>query len=183
VDKVLLVDCDGVMLEWHNRFHSLFPEKEHKNDFYVIESQDEMDIHTFNSSPTFGELLPYKDSIEGIKQLKERGFTIVAITSSGTSPITKAFRRKNLDDLFGTDAINAIHVCELHGDKTPLLSRFKDKGYMWIEDSPKNAMKGKELGLTPLLMNTPMNANKDDMGLQRVDSWEEIVRIVDGHYS
>jgi phosphoglycolate phosphatase-like HAD superfamily hydrolase len=173
VDKVLLVDCDGVLVEWHNRFHESFPNKE----------QDDMDIHTFNSSPTFGELYAYKDSVDGIKQLKERGFTIVAITSSGTSPITKAFRRKNLDDLFGTDAINAIHVCELHGDKTPLLSRFKDKGYIWIEDSPHNAILAKDLGLSPLLINTPMNADKDDMGIQRVDSWKEIVRIVDGHYS
>lgn len=173
MDKVLLVDCDGVLVEWHNRFHESFPGEE----------QDDMDIHTFNFSPTFGELYPYKDSVEGIKKLKELGFTIVAITSSGTSPITKAFRRKNLDDLFGTDAINAIHVCELHGDKSPLLSRFKDTGYMWIEDSPKNAMAGKDLGLEPLLMNTPMNANKDDMGLKRVDSWNEIVRIVDGYYS
>ena len=173
MNKVILVDCDGVLVEWHNRFHESFPDPK----------QDDMDIHTFNSSPTFGELYPYKDSVEGIKQLKEKGFTIVAITSSGTSLITRAFRRKNLDDLFGTDQINSIQVCELHGDKSPILENFKDTGYIWVEDSPQNAMAGKNLGLEPLLMNTPMNAEKDDLGIRRVDTWEEIVRIVDGHYS
>jgi uncharacterized HAD superfamily protein len=175
MDKIILTDCDGVLVEWHNRFHEDFP----KTD----EGQHPMDIFTFNQSITFGNLYPYKDSVEGIKKLKEDSFKFFAITSSGTSLITKAHRRNNLDNLFGVNSIDQLLVCELHSDKGPLLEKFKDTGFLWIEDSPKNAMRGKELGLTPLLMNTPNNIDKDDMGIQRVDTWEEIIRIANDHYS
>jgi uncharacterized HAD superfamily protein len=68
-------------------------------------------------------------------------------------------------------------VLPLNGDKGVELVKYKDSGLFWLEDKPSNAVLGYQYGLKPLLMSTFHNRTYDG-SVKRVNTWEEIYRII-----
>jgi hypothetical protein len=189
VDKIILTDCDSVLLDWETAFEEYaeargYAFNENKRIVYSMGAQlgighEEAGklISGFNHSPEFGAIKPYRDSVEYVKRFKDEGWRFIAITTAGEHPDTWPLRRKNLDDVFGVGAIDELYVLPLNGDKGVELVKYKDSGLFWLEDKPSNAVLGYQYGLKPLLMSTFHNQSYNG-SVKRVNTWEEIYRII-----
>lgn len=189
MDKVILTDVDGVLLDWETAFEEYAEAKgyafnENKRIVYSIGAQLGISheqayalISGFNHSEEFGRIAPFRDSVEYVKRFKDEGWKFIAITTAGEHPDTWPLRRKNLDAVFGVDVIDELYVLPLHGDKGVELVKYKDSGLFWIEDKPSNAVLGYQYGLKPLLMSTFHNRTYNG-GVKRVNTWEDIYRII-----
>jgi uncharacterized HAD superfamily protein len=189
VDKILLTDCDGVLLDWEAKFDTFAKRLGYRfKDTYansysigeqlgITHEESHALIAKFNSSSDFESLPAFRDSVEGITRLKSEGWKIVVITTAGMHPWTYGLRKSNLDRVFGEGAIDKLYVLDLHGDKGEVLKNYQDSGLYWIEDKPSNAELAYKYGLKPLLMNNPHNKNYGG-NLPRVQSWEDIYKII-----
>jgi hypothetical protein len=189
MDKILLTDCDGVLLDWETKFRIFvgrlgYQLKDHASKTYSVSDQYGITpeagsalIAKFNASSDFETLPPFKDSVEYIARLKNEGWKIIVITTAGTHPWTYGLRKSNLDRVFGQNAIDELYVLPLHGDKGTTLINYKDSGLYWIEDKPSNAELGFKYGLHPLLMTNNHNESYAD-NVTRVNSWQEIYKIL-----
>lgn len=194
MDKIILTDVDGVLLDWETTFEEYaeargYAFNEKKRIVYSMGAQLGISheeafklISGFNHSEEFGCITPYQDSVEYVKRFKDEGWRFIAITTAGEHPDTWSLRRKNLDAVFGEGAIDELYVLPLNGDKGVELVKYKDSGLFWLEDKPSNAVLGYQYGLKPLLMST--FHNQDYTGdVQRVNTWKEIYRIINDSVS
>jgi len=189
VDKILLTDCDGVLLDWESKFETFATQlgytfKDNYANTYSIGEQlgiGHTESHNliakFNCSSDFESIPAWKDSVDGIAKFKADGWKIVIITTAGLHPWTYGLRRNNLDNIFGIGAIDELYVLELHGDKGEILKSYKDSGLYWIEDKPSNAELAYKYGLKPLLMNNPHNSSYNGK-LIRVNTWKDIYSTI-----
>jgi hypothetical protein len=189
VDKIILTDVDSVILDWETAFEQYveargFVFNEKKRVVYGMDeqlgiTQQEASnlIGDFNHSKEFGRIAPFRDSVEYIKRFKDEGWKFVAITTAGEHPDTWPLRRKNLDTVFGTGAIDELYVLPLHGDKGVELVKYANSRLFWIEDKPSNAVLGYQYGLRPLLMSTAHNHGYHG-GVWRVNTWNDIYRTI-----
>ncbi len=189
MDKIILTDVDGVLLDWETAFEEYAESKgyafnENKRIVYsmgvqlgITHEEAHKLISSFNHSEEFGRIAPWRDSVEYVKHFKDEGWKFVAITTAGEHPDTWPLRRKNLDAVFSAGAIDELYVLPLNGDKGVELVKYKDTKLFWIEDKPSNAVLGFQYGLNPLLMSTFHNRTYDG-GVKRVNTWEEIYRII-----
>lgn len=185
MDKVLLTDCDGVLLDWEAKFETFATRLGHKfKDNYantysigdqlgITHEESHNLIAKFNSGSDFESLGPWRDSVAGISKLKNAGWKIIVITTAGLHPWTYGLRKSNLEKVFGEGAIDELYVLDMHGDKGEILKNYQDSGYFWIEDKPSNAELAYKYGLKPLLMNNPHNMSYTG-GITRVNTWEDI---------
>lgn len=189
MDKIILTDVDGVLLDWETAFEDYaeaqgYAFNENQRIVYGMDqqlgiTQEEAGklISDFNHSKEFGHIEPYLDSVEYVKRFKDEGWKFIAITTAGDHPDTWPLRRANLDAVFGAGAIDELYVLPLHGDKGVELVKYKDSGLFWLEDKPSNAVLGYQYGLKPLLMSTFHNQRYNG-GVKRVNTWKEIYRII-----
>ncbi|CAB4241732.1 5'(3')-deoxyribonucleotidase [uncultured Caudovirales phage] len=189
MDKILLTDCDGVLLDWEAKFETFarrlgYQFKDNYANTYSIgeqlgigheESHDL--IAKFNHSSDFESIPPWRDSVEGIAKFKADGWKIIIITTAGLHPWTYGLRRSNLDNVFGVGAIDELYVLDMHGDKGEVLVNYNGSGLYWIEDKPSNAELAYKYGLKPLLMDNLHNSSYKG-NVPRVNSWKEIYSIV-----
>lgn len=189
VNKTILTDCDGVLLDWEIMFrpwmkrigYELNPSRASAysiGEQYDV-SQDEGSklIAKFNSSSDFESLPAWRDSVEYVQRLYTEGWNFVVITTAGTHPWTPGLRKNNLDKIFGEGIFNEIHVLPLHSDKGVVLKDYQDSNLFWIEDKPSNAELGLKYGLRPQLMSVPHN--RDYKGsVPVVNNWAEIYKLV-----
>lgn len=189
VNKIILTDVDGVLLDWEAKFDSWIQQQGYKfnpvhdsqydiNTRYGIpHGEGQAWVEKFNSSSDFESLAPWKDSVEYVKRLAAEGWQFIAITTAGDHPWTHGLRWNNLINVFGEGVFKSLHVLPIHGDKGTELAKYKDSGLYWIEDKLSNAELGTKFGLTPLLMDAPYN--RDYHGaIRRVNDWKEIYSIV-----
>lgn len=189
MDKIILTDVDGVLLDWETAFEDyaeargyVFNEKQRivysmGEQLGITHEQARQLISDFNHSEEFGRIEPWLDSVEYVKRFKDEGWKFIAITTAGEHPDTWPLRRKNLDAVFGVGAIDELYVLPLAGDKGVELVKYKDSGLFWIEDKPSNAVLGYQYGLNPLLMSTFHNQRYLG-GAPRVNTWKDIYRII-----
>lgn len=189
VDKIILTDCDGVLLDWEASFerwialkgyvfNPLYNDQYSINDRYGIPHGKGSElVDEFNHSKDFEYLKPWRDSVRYVKQLASEGWKFVVITTAGVHPDTYTYRIKNLENVFGKGVIKSLHILPLHGDKGVELVKYKGSGLYWIEDKPSNADLGFKYGLKPLLMTAPYNQSYNG-AVMRVNNWKEIYSIV-----
>ena len=189
MNKILLTDVDGVLLDWEAKFGQWMGEQGYakipgNENSYSIGAQYGVDhdasnklISDFNSSTSFADISPWRDSVEYIKRLSAEGWKIITITTAGHDPRTYGLRMSNFDKVFGPGVVNELYILILHGDKGEQLQHYKDLGYYWVEDKPSNAELGFRYGLKPLLMDNPHNHDYNG-SVQRVKDWEEIYKII-----
>tara|TARA_B110000285_G_scaffold22432_1_gene21677 strand:+ start:297 stop:920 length:624 start_codon:yes stop_codon:yes gene_type:complete len=198
--KLILTDCDGVLLDWSYRFFEFMDEKGYTlsagyEKVYGVENCfDEVTDKTsarklvteFNESAWIGFLPALRDSVKYVKKLnEEHGYVFGVITSLSTNQYATALREENLVRIFGENVFDFIRCIETGADKDSELMEFKDSECWWIEDKVENAECGLKFGLNPILMRHAHNeiyagSNMRNRNIRNARSWKEICNIITG---
>jgi uncharacterized HAD superfamily protein len=191
--KLILVDCDGVILDWEYAFDVYmqqhgFDKVEGGNLKYNIGTrynistdQGKRLIKIFNESAHIGFLPPLRDAMYYVKRLhEEHGYVFHAVTSLSRDLNAQALRTMNLQKLFGKTAFEKFVYLDTGADKDEALEPYRDTGCYWIEDKITNAQVGRDLGLKSLLMEHGHNMDYNDPAIPRVRNWREIYEIITG---
>lgn len=187
-EKLILVDCDGVLLDWQYSFYAWMEKRGHKPLSY-----DEYDMgkvfnmpyeeakqmcEYFNTSAAIGWLTPFRDSVKYVKKLHEdHGYIFHCITSLSTDKYAGKLRKKNLEAIFGKKVFEEVICLECGGDKDEALEPYRDTGCVWVEDKPENADLGLKLGLNSMLINHDHNADYSG-DATKVANWREIYELI-----
>ena len=190
-ESVILVDADGVLLNWEYAFEiwmsqhgfDLLPGGGLNYDmsvrYGVSRSQIVKLIKMFNESAAIGFLPPLRDAMYYVEKLhKEHGYTFHCITSVSLDPNSIKLREMNLHKLFGETAFPKIVCLDTGADKDAALFPYRDTGCYWIEDKVQNAELGARLGLNSLLMEHGHNMHHYHDHVRTVKNWEDVYNIV-----
>lgn len=187
-DRLILTDCDGVLLNWEYAFDVWMNDNGYKlvNSmvydtsirYEISGSRSKELIKYFNESAVVGFLPPLRDAVQYVRKMHEEyGYVFGVITSLSTNPYAVKLRERNLKKLFGT-AIDFVKCLEIGADKDEALAPYQHSGAIWIEDKVENAEVGYNLGLRSLLMEHGHNMNNDHPGIQTVKNWKEIYEMM-----
>lgn len=188
-DKVILVDCDGVLVDWEYGFHRWMKGRGYeaqRKDQYEICNTYSIDkalakelVRSFNESAHIGYLPSLRDSIKYVKKLhEEHGYVFHCITSLSKDPYAGRCREKNLQALFGKTAFESIVCLDCGGDKDEALIPYRDTGCFWIEDKPENLEVGERLGLRSIMIEHEYNKSWHHPSIPRVTTWKEIYEMI-----
>jgi FMN phosphatase YigB (HAD superfamily) len=192
MNNLILVDADGVLLNWEFAFDCWMNEHgHHKQDGfqfkYDIGKRYGIDrdtgkklIKTFNESAAIGFLPPLRDAIHYVRKLhEEHGYVFHCITSLSLDRNAQKLRRMNLEKLFGDSVFEEIVCLDTGADKDEALLPYKDSECWWIEDKITNAEVGAKLGLRSVIMEH--GHNLDYFGsIPVVKNWKQIYEMVVG---
>jgi FMN phosphatase YigB (HAD superfamily) len=189
--SVILVDADGVLLNWEYAFSiwmethgfSKVPGSEFEYDIgkrYNIEhEQGRKLIKIFNESAAIGFLPPLRDAMYWVKRLhEEHGYVFHCITSLSVDPSAGKLREMNLNKLFGDTAFEKVVCLATGADKDAALEPYKGSGCYWVEDKPENAEIGHQLGLRSILMEHGHNMYHYHSEIPVVKNWRQIYEII-----
>ena len=188
MEKIILSDCDGVLLDWGAAFAEWMKFRgleEVRQDVYGIHHRYDIEraeskelVRQFNESAAIGFLRPLRDAAYYVRRLyEEHGYRIRVISSLSLDPWAGKLREQNLRAIFG-DAIEQVICLDCGADKDEALAPYKNSGLFWIEDKPENAQVGDALGLRSILMEH--EHNQFEAGFQYAVNWKEIYQIVAG---
>jgi hypothetical protein len=191
-DKVILTDCDGVILNWEYAFCCWLEQRgytqiENGNREYSIATrfgitQDQawQQVKIFNTSAAMGFLPALRDAMYYVKRLhEEHGYVFRCITSMSTDSNAKKLRQMNLEKLFGKTAFEELVCLDTGAAKDDALAPYKDSGLWWIEDKMENAVAGLNAGLRPILIEHGFNMNDTvPPGITKVVNWKEIYHLI-----
>jgi FMN phosphatase YigB (HAD superfamily) len=193
-EKTILVDCDGVLLDWEYAFHGWMTRHGYDMcqdgfEMYKIHERYKMAkpeakrlVRMFNESAQIRKLPPLRDAIKYVKKLhEEHGYVFHAITSLSNDQYAQHLRTKNLRELFGETVFEKYVYLDTGADKDDALEEYRDTECFWVEDKPTNANLGDDLGLTAILMHHAHNEDEEiNEGVTRVLNWKEIYDIITG---
>jgi len=193
-NKRILIDADGVILNWEYAFHTWIQYHGHDkvvNDpglYYNIGQQYGLTeekvirlVTNFNKSPAIGFLPPLRDSIQYIEQLYQDGYIFHVVTSVGIDPEVVKMRVKNLNKLYGAHVFEHIECLAIGTSKIDYLSQFKDTNYWWVEDNIQNAEDGLAVGLKPILIAHGYNMNYKNPNIPLVKNWKDAYELITLH--
>jgi FMN phosphatase YigB (HAD superfamily) len=187
-NKLILVDCDGVLVDWEYGFTKWMKQHGHEpvvHDEYDIATTFGLDkaeaknyVRMFNESAAMGWLPALRDAVKYVKKLhEEHGFIFHCITSLSLDEYAGKLRKKNLEALFGKTVFEKITCLDTGADKDEALEPYRESGCFWVEDKVSNAELGYELGLNSVLI--AHGHNKDYEGpIERVTNWKEIYEMI-----
>lgn len=193
-NKVILADCDGVLLNWEWAFGVWMEQHGHTSvengnllydigeRYDITKEQGKQLIKIFNESAAIGFLPALRDAMFYVKRLhEEHGYVFHCITSLSTDPNAGKLREMNLQKLFGKTAFEQVICLDTGADKDEILATYSGTNYYWIEDKLENAIVGKEFGLRSILMEHGHNMHETiPDGIQKVVNWKEIYEIITG---
>ena len=183
-EKVILTDCDGVLVDWLYGFKEFMAERGFteqdptgyaiwKRYGFINKEAGEGLVREFNNSAAMAYLTPNLDAVKYVKKLHEEcGYVFRVITSMSLNKYAYKARLKNLHDLFGETVIDELVCLDTGADKDEALKPYKNSGCVWVEDKYKNAQLGLEMGLDAFLIDLPHNRQFDFDN--RVTGWEDI---------
>lgn len=184
-EKLILTDCDGVLLDWEVAFEQWMEQHGHKkvvqatydiSKTYGIEkSEGKRLVREFNESAWMGFLPAFRDARSGVAKLVEQGYKFVVITSLSLDEKARMLRISNLKNIFGKDVFVDVICLDTGADKDEELVKYKDSGLWWIEDKPENAECGLKYGLKPILIEHNHNRDHDVEGIEYAEDWDDIV--------
>jgi len=189
MDKKIIVDCDGVLLDWAYAFDVWMGEHGYEripdtDKYYsqslrygITDDESYRQIKKFNESGCVGFIPAFKDSVEYVTKLNRMGWRFEVISCLDKDKYAQRLREKNLKHIFG-DVFDFID-CSLDftkGKEKYLLDKYEGKGYYWIEDSVSHAKSGENVGLKSILVDHPYNKQWNGT---RVNSWKEIFYIIE----
>lgn len=189
-DNIILVDCDGVLVDWEPFFFK-FAKEVHGYD--IVDSkqynvglalgldrkQGGKLVAEFNNSEAMRTLSPLRDAVKYVRKLfTDHGFQFHVITSQTDNPYAQAYRIENLERLFGKDVFHGFTILPQGSDKDKELLKWKDTNCYWIEDKPANIDDGYKADLDPILMAHEHNSGQHtDI---RVQNWKTIYTMITG---
>lgn len=191
-DKLILVDCDGVCMNWEYAFHTWLTTMgyHHENDdpskynlhhkYVQLDENRAFELSDiFNSSAAMGFLPPLRDAMYYIDLLhRKHGYVFHMITSMSSDINAQRLRKMNTEKLFGNTAFEKYIFLDRDKPKYDSLKQYEGSGLLWIEDLPKNAIAGKKLGLDSILMEHSYNMYFN--GVKKVKNWKEIYKYIIG---
>lgn len=189
-DKVILVDCDGVLCDWEFAFdrwmtkhgYQIQVQAEYKMDIkYGLERKEcKRLIRMFNESAWIRKLPPLRDAIKYVKKLhQDHGYIFHCITSLSNDEYAQHLRTKNLRELFGDTVFDKYVYLDTGADKDEVLAEYAGSECYWVEDKPENADVGSSIGLDSILVSH--HHNTDYTGDAKVvQNWKEIYEIITG---
>lgn len=190
---VILVDADGVLLNWEYAFAVWMEQhgftKVPGGEFnYSIGERYGIDIEQgrklikiFNESAAIGFLPPLRDAMYWVKRLhEEHGYVFHCITSLSLDPNAKKLREMNLNKLFGDTVFEKVICLDTGADKDFALEPYRNTGCWWIEDKPENAIVGHEMGLHAVLMEHGHNMTHYHPEISIAKNWREIYTMITG---
>jgi hypothetical protein len=192
--KIILTDCDGVLLNWEYAFSCWMEQHGHTaieggnllydigKRFDLTKEQAKQQIKIFNESAAIGFLPALRDAMFYVKRLhEEHGYEFHCITSLSTDPNAYKLRKMNLEKLFGPTAFTRLVCLDTGADKDTALEEYRDLDLFWIEDKLENAEAGLNFGLRPILMEHGFNMHDTlSTGIHKVVNWKEIYIHVTG---
>lgn len=188
-EKLILVDCDGVILDWvytfdrwmkRNGYVKIRDDVYDLAEAYVIpKAESKKLVKAFNESANIGYLPPLRDAVKYIKKLhEEHGFVFHCITSLSLDPYAAKEREYNIKRVFGETAFEKIICLDTGADKDEALAEYKDTGCLWVEDKVENAECGHNLGLNAVLMEHDHNCDYYHGDIPLVKNWKEIYEMM-----
>ena len=187
-DKVILTDCDGVLLDWEYAFDQWMK----RHGYTVVETGNyQMDIkygldrketkrlvRMFNESAWIRKLPPLRDAMHYARKLHvEHGYVFHAITSLSNDQYAQHLRTKNLREMFGDTVFEKYVYLDTGADKDEVLVEYKNTGCWWVEDKPENADCGIRFGLNSILIDHDHNQDYAGKAI-RVTNWKEIYNLI-----
>ena len=188
MDRKIIVDCDGVLLDWAYAFDVWMFEQGYERLYDTDEYYDQSlrygidrrtannQVKKFNESGCVGFIPAYRDAVEYVNKLYHRGWRFEVISCLDKDKYAQKLRAKNLRHLFG-DVFDFID-CSLDftvGKEQYLFDKYDGTGYYWIEDSVNHAISGAKVGLNSIIMDHPYNQEWEGL---RVKSWKEVYQII-----
>lgn len=190
-NSVILVDADGVLLNWEYAFdiwmeqHGFkkVPGAEFEYDiaknYNIDREQGKKLIKIFNESAAIGFLPPLRDAMYYVKRLHEEfGYVFHCITSLSLDPNAGKLREMNLKKLFGDTAFEKVICLDTGADKHDALLPYKNTKCWWVEDKPENAEVGYNLGLRSILMEHGHNMYHYGHGIEKVTNWKDVFELI-----
>lgn len=190
-EKVIVTDCDGVLLDWEYAFDVWMARhgyKIAKPGLYNVAPKYNIDVNEamrlvlmFNESAWVRRLPPFRDAIKYIRKLHdEHGYVFHVITSMTDDEYAQHLRTKNLRELFGETIFERYVYLDCGAPKHDALAEYKDTNCFWIEDKWENAVAGKELGLDSIIMAHGHNINRLS-DIPRAHNWKSIYNKIIGN--
>jgi len=192
-NKVILTDCDGVLLDWLHSFTEWMVNLGYK---VTDEGKDEYQIHkrfgidrtqgrnlvrAFNESASIAFLTPHLDAIKYVRKLhEEHGYVFHVITSQTKNPHAQELRKQNLRRIFGDTVFEKFIILDTGWDKDTALKKYKDSECFWIEDKPENVDLGHKLGLRGVLMSHDHNKDYAHDEVSVANNWKDVYNIITG---
>jgi beta-phosphoglucomutase-like phosphatase (HAD superfamily) len=193
IDKLILVDCDGVLCDWEWAFNVWMQEHGFEEvagsklnydmavRYGIPKEQVTKLIRIFNESAAIGFLPALRDAMYYVKRLhEEHGFRFHCITSLSKDPNAQRLREMNLQKLFGPTVFERIVCLDTGADKNEALEDYEGTGCWWVEDKPENAEAGYDAGLKCLLIEHGHNMHYYHEGITLVKNWREIYARITG---
>lgn len=189
MNKLMLVDCDGVLADWEWGFDRYMASKGYKMQpggeaeylmdrrFYCDRATARREIKEFNESSAIAFLPPLRDAVEYVRKLHSEGWKFTCITSLSSLGSAHDFRRRALDRDFGEGVISELVCLPTGADKHDALEPYRDSGLYFVEDKPENADVGHAMGLRSILMKHGHNTDHE-CPYPKVSNWREIYAIV-----
>ena len=189
-EKIILTDCDGVLLAWEDAFHDWMKTKgftkkaeatyDISTTFGIPKTLGKKLVKEFNESAWMGFLPAYKDARSCVAKLVEHGWKFIVITSLSLDVKAQMLRVSNLKNIFGKNVFIDVICLDTGADKDEELVKFKDSGLYWIEDKPENAEAGLKYGLKPIIIEHEHKKDHNVEGIETAYDWEEIYNIIEG---
>jgi len=204
-EKLILVDCDGVLLNWEYAFKIFMKKKGYKvvnadmrleygvqHRYNISTETKHLLVLEFNDSAAMGFLPPLRDAVQYVQKLhREEGYMFHVITSMSDDRNAQILRKENLRKVFGTSMWDGFTFLACGADKDEVLKPYADSGLLWVEDKLENAVEGLKQGLDPILIEhghnmVRSNVSRDDpiwdvaKGIPRFSKWKGVYNHIMG---
>ena len=191
LNKVILTDCDGVLMNWEYAMNVWMQSQGYKivengqehydmGDRYGLDNElKKRLVRQFNESAAMGFLPPLRDAMYYVDLLhRKHGYTFHMITSLSKDEHAQKLRIQNTQKLFGETAFTKFIFADTGADKDDVLAPYIGSGLIWIEDKFENAELGDRYGLESIMVEHAHNMNNDKF--PTVAKWSEIYEYITG---